>query len=416
MRVALLTSNRDRCGIARYSRDLLATLAPLMDVDLVPIHPWPPEGERLERLRAADVVHLQHEYSFWGTAFPPPRAYYEGLELFRKPGRLVITAHTVAEAETVVAARGVGLRPLVKRAALRLRTGLREAIEAAPFQPADRVIVHNPAAAGALAKRLDRPEEVQFWPMPVPEWNVAASTWGPLSVRYGFHGRRLVTIFGFVTPEKDYGLAFRAIIRVQKQHPDATLVIAGGARDERKERRYRCWPDRWRPPDLPLIEVGRPAEAYPSPSSPAHRKLLSLFLPEPGARDSVAEAVAQNIGQLVRDTGYLSDADARTILEQTDVALLPYRSATASYAAGAALAAGCPLLTSDLPAFAEPLPALRYRPGDVEDLTEKLNLLLGDDLLRARLMARSGHYAEENSWARAAERHAALYQELTARV
>ena len=125
MRVALLTSDRERCGIARYSRDLLAALQPHVDVDLISIHPWPLEGERLERLRAADLVHLQHEYSFWGTAFPPPAAYYDGLALFQKPGRLVITAHTVAEAETIVAARGGGLKPLLKRLALRLRPGPR---------------------------------------------------------------------------------------------------------------------------------------------------------------------------------------------------------------------------------------------------------------------------------------------------
>src|SRR6266702_2605348 len=150
MRVALLTSTEERCGIARYSRDLHAALTPLVDVDLIPIHPWPPEGQRLERLRAADIVHLQHEYSFWGTAFPPPRVYYEGVERFRKPGRLVITAHTVAEAEGVVGARGGGMKPLVKRAALSLKPGLRQAIEAGPFRVADRIIVHSPAAAPAL--------------------------------------------------------------------------------------------------------------------------------------------------------------------------------------------------------------------------------------------------------------------------
>src|SRR5258708_26806472 len=142
MRVALLTSTEERCGIACYSRDLHAALTPLIDVDLVPIHPWPPEGERLERLRAADVVHLQHEYSFWGTAFPLPRAYYEGLRQFCRPGRLVITAHTVASAEAVIAARGRGPKPLAKRLALRLRPPLPREIEAGPFLSPDRATVH----------------------------------------------------------------------------------------------------------------------------------------------------------------------------------------------------------------------------------------------------------------------------------
>jgi glycosyltransferase involved in cell wall biosynthesis len=117
-----------------------------------------------------------------------------------------------------------------------------------------------------------------------------------------------------------------------------------------------------------------------------------------------------------RATGYLSDTDARAILEQTDIALLPYRSATGSYAAGAALAAGCPLLTSDLSAFAEPLPALRFRSNDVEDLAKKLDELLSDDAARADLARRSREYAARNTWARAAERHVALYQEYQDRI
>jgi glycosyltransferase involved in cell wall biosynthesis len=401
MRVALLTSTEERCGIARYSRDLYAALAPLVDVDLIPIQPWPPEGERLERLRAADIVHLQHEYSFWGTAFPPPHAYYEGLKRFRRPGRLVITAHTVAGAETVIAARGVGPKPLAKRLALRLRPGLRREIEAGPFLPADRVIVHSPGAAAALAKRLDRPDVVQHWPMPVQEWSIPASKWGPLSLKYGFHGRRLVTIFGFVTPEKGYRLAMWAIWRIRKEHPDVMLIIAGEARD-------------------------RAGEAYLHLLRHIEERSIKMLSQAPPVRPAgpwsfdsrvLREALVDEFKRLsCRVTGYLDDADARAILEQTEIALLPYRSATGSYAAGAALAAGCPLLTSDLPAFAEPLPALRFRCGDVEDLAKKLDELLANDTARADLARRSREYAARNTWARAAERHVALYQEYQERI
>lgn len=402
VKVALLTSDRDRCGIARYSRDLLTALASLVEVDLVPIHPWPPEGERLERLRAADIVHLQHEYSFWGTAFPPPRSFYEGLERFRRPGRLVITAHTVAEAEVVVAAGGWQAKALVKRGALRLRSGLRQEIEAEPFRIADQVIVHNPAAAAALAQRLDRSDTVQFWPMPVPEWSVPASKWGPLSQQFGFHGRRLVTVFGFVTLEKEYLLALRAILRIRKTNPEPLLVIAGGARDERMQRFVDSLQQMER-----RLEDAR--ERLPDLSPPRPALALTEGLPEKTEPD---KAVPEKPTHPFRLTGYLEDADARAILEQTDVALLPYRSATGSYAAGAAVAAGCPLLTTDLPAFAEPLPALRYRMGDVQDLTEKLDYLLKDDAARVQLIARSKRYSQENSWTHAAERHVALYREL----
>jgi glycosyltransferase involved in cell wall biosynthesis len=374
MRIALLTSTGEQCGIARYSRDLHAALAPLVDADLIPIDPWPPEGERLERLRAADLVHLQHEYSFWGTAFPPPRAYYEGLERFRRPGRLVMTAHTVADAEAVVAAHGIGLKPLVKRLALRLRPGLRQEIDTRPFLAADRVIVHSTGAAAALAKRLERPDLVQCWPMPIQDWSAPAADWEALSARLELDRRRLVTIFGFVTPEKGCEMAIEAIAHLSRQHPNVALVIAGGARTQDGEQ----------------------------------------YLSE---LREISQAPA--LAPWVRFTGYLSDAEARALLEHSEIALLPYRSATGSYAAGAALAAGCPLLTSDLPAFAPPLPALRFHRDAVTDLEEKLDRLLADPALRADLTRRSRQYATENNWLQAAERHVALYledQELVRRV
>jgi glycosyltransferase involved in cell wall biosynthesis len=377
MKIALLTSDRERCGIARYSRDLLAALQPLVDVDLMPIDPWPPEGERLERLRAAEVVHLQHEYSFWGTAFPPPRAYYEGLERFRRPGRLVITAHTVADAETVVAARGGGVKPRVKRLALRLRPGVRDAIESGPFQTAARVIVHSPAAAASLGKRLGLFESVQFWPMPVPEWSVPPSEWAPLARRLHLEDRRLITVFGFVTPEKDYELATMATALAREPHPDLLIVIAGAARTPQDE--------------AYLLSL---------------RKLADLASHE------------YSTEPFVRFTGFLSEADARALLEHSSIALLPYRSATGSYAASMALAAGCPLVSSDLPAFADPLPAVRYPVKVtcphllVNELAAIFNSILEDEEVRVDLARRSREYAAANSWVRAAERHVALYREL----
>jgi glycosyltransferase involved in cell wall biosynthesis len=229
--------------------------------------------------------------------------------------------------------------------------------------------------------------------MPVQEWSVPASKWGPLSLKYGFHGRRLVTIFGFATAEKDYSTALRAIVRVRKDHPEALLVIAGGARDKPGEA-Y-----------MTFVRQFEQRLAAPRPVHPA----LSWG---PGVQNLRAEVETPALRELPwRETGYLDEADARAILEQTDVALLPYRSGTGSYAAGAALVSGCPLVTSDLPAFAEPLPALRFRAGDVQDLADKLNSILSDDVALAAAAARSRRYAAENSWARAAERHVALYRE-----
>jgi glycosyltransferase involved in cell wall biosynthesis len=154
-----------------------------------------------------------------------------------------------------------------------------------------------------------------------------------------------------------------AIRLVSETHPDVLLVVAGGARDERGE---------------------------------AHLEHL--------------HAMASEMGSIVRFTGFLTDPDARAVLEHTEIALLPYRSATGSYAASAAIAAGCALITSDLPAFAKPLPAQRFRPGDAADLARNLNSLLDNSRARDELMERSRQYAVKNSWKRLAEWHVSLYR------
>jgi glycosyltransferase involved in cell wall biosynthesis len=174
------------------------------------------------------------------------------------------------------------------------------------------------------------------------------------------------------------------------------LVIAGGARNETGQEFLHCL--------QPLAVISETASRDASTRSETHGDEQSA--------NGVRVVGQYTLGSQLRVTGYLSDPDARAILEHTAVALLPYKSATGSYAASAALSAGCPLLTSDLPAFKEPLPALRFRRRDLQDLGEKLNCLLGDAALRDEMGRQSREYAMANSWARAAERHVALYREL----
>src|SRR5207245_10517644 len=172
-------------------------------------------------------------------------------------------------------------------------------------------------------------------------------------------------------------LAGREMRGTRKQHPASLFLFAGAARD------------RWGESFLTFRRgfEQRLAAVPAAPIAPSPQPV-----PVVGTLCSQVEEITEH--ELpYRATGYLEDPDARAILEQTEIALLPYRSATGSYAAGAALAAGCPLLTSDLPAFAEPLPALRFRSGDVEDLAKKLDELLADDAARADLARRSRAYA-----------------------
>src|SRR5205085_1522177 len=99
MKIAMLTTTGEKCGIANYTRALVAGLDTLPDVqvEVIPITPGkqPTEHyiEQAKQLNAPDVdiVHIQHEYGFWGSVLPNRWAYWEMRYLIEKP--VVLTAH-----------------------------------------------------------------------------------------------------------------------------------------------------------------------------------------------------------------------------------------------------------------------------------------------------------------------------------
>ena len=80
-----------------------------------------------------------------------------------------------------------------------------------------------------------------------------------------------------------------------------------------------------------------------------------------------------------------------------------------------AMAAGCPVLLTDLPVFREHFDGgrdcLMIPVGDVRRLADGLGTILGDAALRARLVAEGAATAARFSWDRAAEAHERLYAE-----
>src|SRR5207248_378337 len=140
MNIAMLTSVGERCGIAAYTRALVEGLRTLEDtcVHVVPIlegkQPREHYVAQAEELNApsVDVVHIQHEHSFWGGILPGRSAYWDLRYLINKP--VVLTAHTtysLAELLKVKTER----RPhkwLAKQLLLR-NAAYRDSVEIAPF-------------------------------------------------------------------------------------------------------------------------------------------------------------------------------------------------------------------------------------------------------------------------------------------
>jgi glycosyltransferase involved in cell wall biosynthesis len=84
-----------------------------------------------------------------------------------------------------------------------------------------------------------------------------------------------------------------------------------------------------------------------------------------------------------------------------------------------AMAAGTPVVVSDIPVFREYLAvgrdALAAPPGDADELAAQLARLILDRDLAARIGAAGRGLASRYTWERTAEQHATIYEEMLSR-
>ena len=238
MKIAMLTTVGERCGIAAYTRALISALEGLPDtgVEVVPITEGRQPREhylaQAELLNASDVdvVHIQHEHSFWGGILPRKSAYWEMRYLISKP--VVLTAHTTYSLAELLKLDSEP-RPhkwLVKQLLMRNRS-YRDSVEIAPFVTAI-TIVHTAAARTALIERGAGANNVAIIPTGIPAPDPAPTGGESFREQYGLKGRRLVTLFGYIAPNKGYELTLGILPALPE---DVTFVIAGGVRTQGEE-------------------------------------------------------------------------------------------------------------------------------------------------------------------------------------
>ena len=367
MKVGMLTSVGDRCGIAYYSQDLAQGLRGLVDLEIVPVwdrvSTWEAHlAESANRLNENDIVHIQHEYSFWGSVLPGQNKFFEQVSSIRKP--IVLTAHTLDPVQQVL---GLSLPGSLTRMVLKLMLAsyppYRRTIERATFGVADRIIIHDAPSAARLESRGIPTSKIRIIPMGVPAANPDPALGEAFRRRFGLEGRTLLTVFGFVRPGKGYEIVLDVLPR------DAVLVIAGGPQTQ-------------------------PQKAY----------LDGLM----------AEIESKGLGEQVVVTGYLSDEEVPGVMQAADIVLIPQEHGTGSYSLMVALGYGKPILASDLRFFLDFESVLwTFRSGDSKDLSAKLETLLSDEETRNRLSTKALSYAREHSWSKIAEKTLEVYQELT---
>ncbi len=364
MKIAMLTSWQEACGIADYAGALVAALKSRVELEVIPLKHGQTDPAYFRGLadqcNAFDLVHIQHEYVFFGKRWPGQHRWHDLVANLRVP--YVVTAHTWLRPTS----GGRGWKPWARW----LRDGLVRAIgwsrylEAGQFRTARRVIVHTDAHREFLIRQGLLPEQVSVLPQGVPE-SFPQGVGERARTRWQLTGP-VVTLFGFLNPAKGHALALEAWDQLTV---GATLVIAGKAFSERD-----------------------------------------------AAYAQTIEHEAKRRGSAVRWLGYLPEAELADLLDASDVVVMPYVHTTSSYALSLALAQGCTVLASDLEPFqeicAERACLALFHRGDSADLGRALTRLLGHPQERRRLQKAALTWAREHSWTNVAEKTLQVYTSL----
>lgn len=369
----MLTTTGERCGIAAYSAALIKELRRLPDtqvevVRLVPgRQPLAHYVDQAERLNTpdVDVVHIQHEYGFWGGYLPGHSAFWELRSLIKKP--VVLTAHSPVALKELLRMTGER-RPhrwLAKKLLLWNRA-YRESVELKPFSTSFTV-VHTAAARDRLVACGARPEQLFLVPTGIPAPHSAPTGGRVFRDWYGLNGKRVLTLFGYVTPNKGYELTLKILPDLPK---DVVFVIAGGARLPAEEQyvhalRHQIWK-----------------------SGEAERVII---------------------------TGYLPEEQLAEVIQGSDLFLVPHTEATSSYSITIPLSHGKPILASDLCCFretAERGDCLElFESGNESDYRAKLIDLLDNPARREQLAANALKYATRFAWSSIAASTHEIYKQ-----
>lgn len=365
MNVTMVTPWQEACGIADYARDLVRGLRRRTDlkVEVSPLDAARTDPEFFRGLaragNRADLVHVQHEYVYFGGLGSREDLWRRLARDLRVP--YLVTLHTRLQPGT----GGPAWKRLARSArdAWRSASGWTLRQTAGQFRGAARLLVHTAAHRQALLDAGLSPDRVVVTPFGAPAGGGNAEA----AKRRWALPDTVVTLPGFLNPTKGHRLALEAWDRLAA--PEAVLVIAGRAFSERDE-------------------------AY--------------------ARE-VEQAAAARAGRVL-SLGYLSDPDLSDLLAASRVVLLPYHQVTASSVLARALAQGCAVLSSDLAAFREiekeTSSVALFRAGDAAHLSECLGALLADPGRRAALTQAARVWAERNDWAQVADRTAELYRQV----
>jgi glycosyltransferase involved in cell wall biosynthesis len=366
LRVAMLTTYQEPCGIATYSEDLVPALQHL-DVDVTVLSPrersgaagWGSQPRLWNRNRAfgqeaedvvdavrgadADVVHAQVNPSLFSSRF----IFTLGRILKRHDIPFVATLH----------GRGGG-SPGRRFKMARLLFGLRHA----------HLIVHSDEHARELAR-----DRVHVIPHGIGSIRSIDRESARAAIGIGDSPGTLLAHFGFLVPDKGVLDVLEAVARLRARgRTGLRYWIAGATNTDRESRVYF--------------------------------QQLERRVRELGLNDSV------------HLTGEFVSGD-RALLElaASDWIVLAYRTGNNQGASGAvrrAMTAGRPVAVSEAAVFDDVRAATHTLSGPLDAALERL---LDDPSIGEAVVARARAFCDAHSWPRVAARHLALYSTIAGR-
>jgi glycosyltransferase involved in cell wall biosynthesis len=235
------------------------------------------------------------------------------------------------------------------------------------LETAGEVLVPSESARGDLLRFYDvDPERVEVIPHgvdPVPPRRSSASDRVATRASLGVGDEPYVLFVGGIEPRKNLVALIRAFARGSPQR--ARLVIAGG-------------PVRWFPTATRALD-----EALDALPSPARERIVRL--------------------------GYVGEDEKRDLLAHATVLAYPSRYEGFGLPVLEAMAAGIPVLTSNVSSLPEVAgkAAVLVDPDDVDAIAEGVRWLLEDEGLRDRLRAAGRERAATFSWHETARQTAA---------
>lgn len=359
MRVSMLTSWEERCGIADYTRHLVDCLREQVQVDVVPAS-FQPAPRAVYRamgvaLNAGDVAHVQHSYAFFGGMHPLRSGWGALASAVHRP--LLVTVHELDRRLT-----GAGHLPPV------LEQWYKRDFNRRTFcHPAIRHwMVHAAEIREALLNLGAPAERITYVPMPAFPPATTTPDVSTVRDRFKLRDKRALVILGFLARRKGYDVALQALRSLPTEY---VLVAAGG-------------------------------------EHAADRSGSEAWLR--------AEAQRLGVADRVRITGFLSDADLEAVTALADAVLAPFREMSASASLSYALARGKAVIASDLPENLGLQCVRLFSNGNATELERAIREVTLSPAQKRLLAEAAARYTALHSYHSLALQTAAVYQRLQA--